>query len=233
MHIEESPMRKQLRLRSLALATGAACLTLLMLSGVGLIIHSAYAVLRHDPGATVQLMALDTSEAPVDEISPRTAQAKWVAPAKPAFSARVANPPAPVNRVQVSIPQPVAQHRPAPVKDRRPSFDGRPIHMVGTVRMLVTAYSPDKKSCGSHARGITASGFSVWTNAMKLVAADARLLPFGALVSVPSYNNGHPVPVLDRGGAIKGRHVDVLLPTDSEARAWGKRYMTVTVWDYD
>jgi 3D (Asp-Asp-Asp) domain-containing protein len=126
-----------------------------------------------------------------------------------------------------------AMPRRAIVRDTRPMFDGRPIHLVGSVRMLVTAYSPDRKSCGIHAHGITASGYSVWTNAMKLVAADALLLPFGALISVPQYNDSRPVPVLDRGGAIKGRHVDVLLPTDREARAWGKRYMTVTVWDYD
>lgn len=33
------------------------------------------------------------------------------------------------------------------------------------------------------------------------------------------YHTGKPVPVLDRGAR-------------SRARAWGKRYITVTVWDY-
>ena len=80
-------------------------------------------------------------------------------------------------------------------------FDGRPIRPVKSIRMRVTAYSPDARSCGRHADGITASGYSVWTNGMKMVAADTRLLPFGSLVSVPGYDGGQVVPVLDRAGA--------------------------------
>jgi 3D (Asp-Asp-Asp) domain-containing protein len=65
-----------------------------------------------------------------------------------------------------------------------------------------------------------------------MAAADKRLLAFGSLVSVDGYHQGKPVPVLDRGGAIKGHHIDLLMPTDAMARKWGKRTMTVTIWDY-
>jgi 3D (Asp-Asp-Asp) domain-containing protein len=67
---------------------------------------------------------------------------------------------------------------------------------------------------------------------MKLVAADTEVLPFGSIISVPGYDNESVVPVLDRGGAIKGRRLDVLYPTHEQARKWGRQALEVTVWDY-
>lgn len=114
----------------------------------------------------------------------------------------------------------------------QPMFDGRPIRPVRNMNMVVTAYSPDARSCGKWADGKTASGYSVWTNGMKLVAADTRMLPFGTLISIPGYNGGRPVPVLDRGGKIKGRRLDVLYPTHEIAREWGRQSLQTTVWEY-
>jgi len=111
-------------------------------------------------------------------------------------------------------------------------FNGRMVRPARTVWMTVTAYSPDHRSCGKFADGITASGKSIWTNGMKLVAADTRVLPFGSMISVPGYDGGAVVPVLDRGGAIKGARLDVLYPTHSTARKWGVRKLPITVWEY-
>ncbi len=111
-------------------------------------------------------------------------------------------------------------------------FDGRPVRPVKTIWMTVTAYSPDARSCDESADGYTATNHSVWTNAMRLVAADTRLLPFGSLVSVPGYADGDVVPVMDRGGAIKGKRLDVLYPTHEVARKWGVRRVPVVVWEY-
>jgi len=111
-------------------------------------------------------------------------------------------------------------------------FNGRPIRPARTIWMTVTAYSPDAKSCGIWADGVTASNKSIWTNAMKLVAADTSMLPFGSLLSVPGYDNGAVVPVLDRGGAIKGNRLDVLYPTHEIALQWGVQRLPITVWEY-
>ena len=111
-------------------------------------------------------------------------------------------------------------------------FNNRPVRPVATMSMLVTAYSPDERSCGKWADGITASGYSVWTNGMKLVASDNAVLPLGSLVSIPGYDNGAVVPVLDRGGAIKGNRLDVLYPTHEQALQWGVQRLEVTVWEY-
>jgi 3D (Asp-Asp-Asp) domain-containing protein len=111
-------------------------------------------------------------------------------------------------------------------------FNGRPIRPGRTMWMTVTGYSPDAKSCGDSADGITASMHSVSTNNMNLVAADTRLLPFGSMISVPGYDDAKIVPVLDRGGAIKGHHIDLLFPTDAQARQWGVKRLQVVVWEY-
>ncbi|HWB20343.1 MAG TPA: 3D domain-containing protein [Phycisphaerales bacterium] len=145
--------------------------------------------------------------------------------------------------MQSQIPRPAAQtidqseQSSERAEDTRPQnhdimFDGRVIRPVKTLHMVVTAYSPDEKSCGEFADGITASGYTVWTNGMEMVAADTDVLPFGSLVSVPGYANERVVPVLDRGGAIKGNRLDVLYPTNAIAELWGVREVEVTVWGY-
>lgn len=111
-------------------------------------------------------------------------------------------------------------------------FNGRPVRPVRTMFMLTTGYSPDERSCGESADGVTASGYSVWTNGMKLAAADTSILPFGSMISVPGYNEGEVIPVLDRGGAIKGHRLDLLHPTHEQAMQWGVQRLEVLVWEY-
>lgn len=111
-------------------------------------------------------------------------------------------------------------------------FNGRPVKPSKTMLMTVTAYSPDARSCGESADGLTATMHSVTTNNAQLIAADPTLLPYGSMLSIPGYASNSIVPVLDCGGAIKGRHIDLLFPTHEQARAWGVRKMKVIVWRY-
>ena len=97
-------------------------------------------------------------------------------------------------------------------------------------RYKVTAYCPCEKCCGDQADGITASGKPVTYNEGRFVAADASL-PFGTMVSIPGYTTESHVPVLDRGGAIKGGRIDVFFPTHREALEWGVRTLWVRVTD--
>jgi 3D (Asp-Asp-Asp) domain-containing protein len=92
--------------------------------------------------------------------------------------------------------------------------------------MLVTAYCPCTECCGPAARGVTASGRPVSADGGRFVAADPSI-PFGTILLVPGYNDGRPVKVLDRGGAIKGDHIDVFFPSHAEAKRWGARYLRV------
>lgn len=111
-------------------------------------------------------------------------------------------------------------------------FNGRPVRPARVLWMQVTAYSPDARSCGEFADGKTATLHSVETNGGNLVAADTRLLPFGSMLSIEGYDDGQIVPVLDRGGAIKGYHIDLLMDTHQQARRWGDRRLPVVVWEY-
>jgi len=89
--------------------------------------------------------------------------------------------------------------------------------------MRVTAYCPCEKCCGTHADGVTASGY-------RIRAGDkfcASPLPFLSLLEIEGYGT---VPVLDRGGAIKERCVDVFFSTHQEALEWGVRHINVKVY---
>ena len=93
--------------------------------------------------------------------------------------------------------------------------------------MAVTAYCPCERCCGRWADGVTASGHRIRPGDA-FVAADPSL-PFGTYVRVPGYNGGEPVKVLDRGGAIRGRRIDVFFHTHAEALRWGRRSLDVEV----
>jgi len=85
-----------------------------------------------------------------------------------------------------------------------------------------------RKCCGSFANGWTASGHPVSFNGSRFAAAP-RWIPFGAVLTIPGYNGGRAVPVLDRGGAIKGDRLDVFFPTHNAAPKWGVRYLDVEI----
>ena len=149
------------------------------------------------------------------------------------FAAQPIVPPTPAPE---SLPGMQAGAQPAaPVKKPQPAiayhwFGGQRYRLWKTVRMRVTAYAPDRRCCWPFDGTTTASGLSVRVNHGHLAAADTRLIPMYALVAVPGYHQGEPVPVLDRGGAIKGHRLDVLLPSFSSAQNWGAKELEVKVY---
>jgi 3D (Asp-Asp-Asp) domain-containing protein len=71
---------------------------------------------------------------------------------------------------------------------------------------------------------VTASG----TKARKgTIAADTRKFPFGTIMYIEGYGYGR---VEDRGGAIKGNHIDLYFRTHQQALEWGKQTKRVKVW---
>lgn len=163
--------------------------------------------------------------------------------ARPVQSAVAAETRPAVSPVSFEAPM-VVQVQPTPIEAARAErlldaqrenvrwFNGRPVRPARVVWMKVTAYSPDERSCGEFADGLTATLHPVGTNGGYLVAADTRLFPFGSMLSVEGYADGDIVPVLDRGGAIKGHHIDLLMPTHRGAMRWGVKRMPVIVWEF-
>ena len=91
-----------------------------------------------------------------------------------------------------------------------------------TVIFRVTAYCKESCCCGAYADGITASGYRI-KDGDKLIAAPPDI-PFGTWLNIKGYGYAE---VLDRGGAIKGRRLDVLFPTHQEALNWGVQYLEI------
>lgn len=89
-------------------------------------------------------------------------------------------------------------------------------------KWTITAYCPCRKCCGPSAHGITASGKRV---AVGMCAADPSI-PFGTRLKVEGIGT---FTVEDRGGAIRGRHIDIYLPTHKSALAFGVRRAKVEV----
>ena len=94
-------------------------------------------------------------------------------------------------------------------------------------RTKVTAYCPCPKCCGKWSDGQTASGY--WIQPGDRFVAAPKHIPFGTEIVVPGYNDGEPVKVLDRGGAITNERLDVYFDTHQEALNWGVRYLVVRV----
>lgn len=75
-----------------------------------------------------------------------------------------------------------------------------------------------------HLPGRTASGLPVGPGIM---AVDPRVLPLGTRAFVPGY--GEAVAA-DTGSAVKGNMIDLWMPSLAEARAWGSRTVTITIY---
>ena len=95
--------------------------------------------------------------------------------------------------------------------------------------MKVTAYCPCPKCCGKYADGYTAYGHKIRPGD-KFVATDPSI-PFGTLISIPGYNNGYPIRILDRGGSIKGGRLDVFFDSHDEALEWGVQNIEVVIFE--
>lgn len=93
-----------------------------------------------------------------------------------------------------------------------------------TMYVSATAYSHE-----STKSDYTALGYNIKKNAnMKLIAVDPAVIPLGSKVWVEGY--GEAIAG-DTGGAIKGHKIDVLMPNNGKAKAWGRKTVKVKILD--
>ena len=95
------------------------------------------------------------------------------------------------------------------------------------VRMNVSAYCPCSQCCGAYADGRTATNYKIKTGD-RFVAAP-KTYAFGTKMVIKGYNDGKPVIVRDRGGAIKGNKLDLYFDTHQEALNWGRKQIDVEI----
>ena len=78
-------------------------------------------------------------------------------------------------------------------------------------------------STGYAIRGRTASGLPTGWG---IVAVDPSVIPLGTRMTIPGYGEG---VAADTGGAVRGATIDLWFPTVAQARAWGRRTVTITL----
>jgi 3D (Asp-Asp-Asp) domain-containing protein len=83
-----------------------------------------------------------------------------------------------------------------------------------TMTVVATGYS----GTGATATGL-ATGWGV-------VAVDPSVIPLGTQLSIPGYGSG---VAADVGSAVSGAAIDLWFPTDAQARAWGRRTVTISL----
>ena len=75
-------------------------------------------------------------------------------------------------------------------------------------------------------KGRTAMGHGVRRG---VIAADPRLLRLGSSVLLNAGNYSGQYLVSDTGGGVRGRHIDIWVPSCAEARRFGRRTISVSL----
>jgi 3D (Asp-Asp-Asp) domain-containing protein len=78
-------------------------------------------------------------------------------------------------------------------------------------------------STGYSLPGHTATGMPVGWG---VVAVDPSVIPLGTRLTIPGYGEG---VAADTGSAVRGATIDLWFPSLAQARAWGRRTVTITL----
>ena len=170
-----------------------------------------------------------STQEPVQQKQQEPAQEQKVVPSPPAPLAEISLPP---SEIIAAPPAPIA---PVPVAaavvDVMPVMPPPPAPKPAT-KVVEEAPAASQQAYVATAYclpGRTASGRPV---AKGLIAADPRVLPMGTRVRLDAGPYSGEYTVADVGGAVKGRKIDVWVPTGSEARRFGRRQVKLTVLSY-
>ncbi|WP_247747532.1 G5 and 3D domain-containing protein [Alkalihalobacillus sp. BA299] len=121
--------------------------------------------------------------------------------------------------VGTRVPTPTVSRGSSPSTSQTSTSSGR------TMTVTATAYTANCTGCS----GITATGINLKNNRnMKVIAVDPNVIPLGSKVYVEGYGTAIAG---DTGGAIRGRKIDVHVPTKSDAYRWGNRTVKITILD--
>jgi 3D (Asp-Asp-Asp) domain-containing protein len=87
---------------------------------------------------------------------------------------------------------------------------------------VITAYCTCRVCCGIYS-GMNRTSSGTVPTSNRTLAVDTNLIAFGTKLVI----NGQVYVAEDRGGAIKGKHIDMFFYTHKEACNWGKQYHEV------
>jgi 3D (Asp-Asp-Asp) domain-containing protein len=118
-----------------------------------------------------------------------------------------------------------------------PVYVDKPETQVSTVMIeepwmefKATAYVSDCDGC----TGITKSGYAVRNTiyspeGYRVIAVDPNIIPLGSIVEIEVNGETFTAKAMDIGGAIKGRKIDLLTGSVSEAYEWGVQEVRLRV----
>jgi 3D (Asp-Asp-Asp) domain-containing protein len=93
--------------------------------------------------------------------------------------------------------------------------------------------SPIPIAPGGHSLTVVATGYSIHGHTATgaptgwgVVAVDPSVIPLGTRLTIPGYGSG---VAADTGSAVQGATIDLWFPTVAQARAWGRRTVTISL----
>jgi 3D (Asp-Asp-Asp) domain-containing protein len=108
-------------------------------------------------------------------------------------------------------------------KDQNPLTEAKNNAKTGTLNVLG---GQTYKATAYCLKGRTASGGGVRRG---IVAADTRVLPLGTRINISAGAYSGTYTVADTGGAVRGRILDIWVPSCAEANKFGRRSIKVAV----
>ncbi|MBV7505698.1 LysM peptidoglycan-binding domain-containing protein [Bacillus sp. sid0103] len=109
------------------------------------------------------------------------------------------------------------------VKAKTTTTNSKKLKVVKTITVKATAYTANCKRCS----GITALGLNLKKNPnLKVISVDPKVIKLGTKVYVEGY--GYAIAG-DTGGAIRGKKIDIFVPSYKKAIQWGRKTVKVQI----
>ena len=116
--------------------------------------------------------------------------------------------------------------------------------VVDDKKLVKKTVSEGKVASAASAAGISKGSFSATAYCLKgrtalghgvrrgIIAADPRILRLGSKVTLNAGAYSGQYLVSDTGGGVRGKEIDIWVPSCSEARRFGRRTVTISLLPY-
>lgn len=103
------------------------------------------------------------------------------------------------------------------------------VKAVKSHEVIATAYTA---FCSTGCTGKTKTGYDVsntsYYNGKRIIAVDPEIIPLYSLVQVSYEGNSFQAYAIDTGGDIKNNRIDILMDSEQEANAFGRKNVRVS-----
>lgn len=117
----------------------------------------------------------------------------------------------------------VTTTKPVTKKAQTTTTNSKKLKVIKTITVSATAYTANCRNCS----GVTALGLNLKKNPkLKVISVDPKVIKLGTKVYVEGY--GYAIAG-DTGGAIKGKKIDIFVPSHKKAIQWGRKTVKVQI----